>query len=214
MKKCIKNWYYIAVFVAGIFALILALGDWNLREKTLYAGLIFIFFHFFEEFGFPGGFPWIGMKIELKITDNNPKSWPLNQVSSMFGNVWFAIFVYLFPLFCFNVRFLTLAAVIFAFAELLMHLVYFNIELRTWYNPGLFTTVFGLLPVSVVYLNHALNQQLYTWLDLALAFIWIILNYWVAFRSPIYKHLGKMSDQYAFTEDEVNRAEKYMKKHN
>jgi len=212
MSKYIKNWYYIAVYVAGIFALIVAIGDWNLREKTLLAGLIFIFLHFYEEFGYPGGFPWIGMKIELNIKDNNPKNWPLNQVSSMFGNVWFAVFVYLLPLFLPDVRFLTLAAVIFAFPEVLGHGIIFNIKLKTWYNPGLFSSIFGLLPVSIVYLSSALH--LYTWIDLVLALIWIVLNYWVAFLSPIFKRLGAMSDKYAFTEEEVNRAEKYMKKHN
>lgn len=211
MKKWIfKNWYHISVFVASLFALILALGNWNFTQKILLCSMIFIQLHFFEEFGFPGGFPWIGMKVEMKMVENDPKKWPLNNASAFWGNQWFAVFVYLLPLFLPQVRFLTLAAIIFAFAELIMHLGFFNIALKTWYNPGSFTAVFGLVPLSLVYLYKTLGTGLYSWMDLIIAFIWILFNYWMAFRSPIYKYLGKKSE-YAFSNEEVNRASKYMK---
>ncbi|WP_283205875.1 HXXEE domain-containing protein, partial [Streptococcus agalactiae] len=41
-----------------------------------------------------------------------------------------------------------------AFAELAMHLFFFNLSLKKWYNPGLLTTLVGLVPVSVYYLAH------------------------------------------------------------
>lgn len=206
----IKNWYLLSVYVASSFALILALGNWNFTQKILLCSIIFIQLHFFEEFACPGGFPWIGMKIELKMTENDPKKWPLNNASAFWGNQWFAVLVYLLPLFLPQIKFLTLAAIIFAFAELLMHLVYFNIALKTWHNPGIFTVVFGLVPLSVAYLYSIWGTGLYSWLDLVIAFIWIVINYLIAFQSPIYKYLGKKTE-YSFSEEEVNRAAKYMK---
>lgn len=66
-------------------------------------------------------------------------------------------------LFCPNIPFLTLAVMIFAFAELAMHLFFFNLSLKKWYNPGLLTTLVGLVPVSVYYLAH--DWKLYSGLD-------------------------------------------------
>lgn len=210
--KIIKNWYYISVYIAGFLALTLALGDWPIREKMLLGGAVFIFLHFFEEFGFPGGFPYVGVRVELGLKDLDTRKWPLNQVNAFFGNYCFAVLVYLLPLFLPQVSFLTLATALFAFAEVILHLLVFNIGLKTWYNPGLVTAVFGLLPVSLCYFQQVWGQGLYSWVDVVLAVLWLAFNYWLVFRSPIYKKLGKMSDRWAFTEEEVNRAARYMKK--
>ncbi|MGN0406534.1 MAG: HXXEE domain-containing protein [Bariatricus sp.] len=210
MKRIIKNWYNISVFIAGALSLILALGSWDLKEKTLLASAVIIFLHFFEEFGFPGGFPWVGMRVERGIKDTDTKNWPFNQAAAMWGNFCFAVLVYIMPLFLPDIRFLTLAAVIFAFAEVLMHAFVFNIALKDYYNPGLLTAVFGLLPVSVFYLIKTWEQQLYTGADLAAAIAWIVFNYWLSFLSPVYKQLLKLNDQYAFTADDVLRAERYI----
>lgn len=213
-SKFIENWYSISVYIAGALVLILCLGSFGIREKMLLTSAIFIFMHFFEEFGFPGGFPRIGMRIELGIKHTYTSKWPLNQVNAMFGNFCFALLVYLLPLFLPSVKFLTLAAAVFAFAEVLMHLIFFNIKLKTLYNPGLLTAVFGLLPVSIWYLSQTLGQGIFVWTDCVLAFVWIVFNYWLAFRSPIYKKLGNLSDKYGFTAEDIKKSEKYMKKIN
>jgi hypothetical protein len=210
MKKLIKNWYYISVYIASIFTLLLALGDWSFTQKMIFASMIFIQLHFFEEFGFPGGFPWVGMKVELRIVDDDPRKWPLTNASAFWGNQWFAMAIYLLPLFLPQVKFLTLAVFVFAFFELLVHLIVFNVALKGLYNPGVLTTLFGLVPVSIVYLSKIIGTGLYSWVDLGIAFVWIVLNYWVAFRSPIYNAIGKKTE-YSFSEEEVNRAKRYMK---
>lgn len=74
----------------------------------------------------------------------------------------------------------------------------------------LFITVFGLVPISVVYFLRIIGNNPYSWLDLLIAVIWLAFNYWFAFRSPVYKALGKKS-QYSFSEEEINRAARYMK---
>ncbi|MGN0136668.1 HXXEE domain-containing protein [Anaerotignum sp.] len=152
------------------------------------------------------------MRVERQIKDTNPQNWPFNQVSAMYGNLCFAVLVYILPFFLPDVRFLTLAAVLFAFAEVLMHGVVFNIALRDFYNPGLITSLFGLLPVSICYFVQTWGQHLYQGTDFLLAIVWIILNYWLAFLSPICKRLLQMNSRYAFTEEEVFRAERYIKK--
>lgn len=209
-RSFLYNWYYISVWVAGLLAVILTVGGWNNREKMLLGSAAVLFLHFFEEFGFPGGFAPVGMKVELRITDKDARLWPLNQLNSMIGNWLFAILVYLLPIFLPDVKFMTLAAAVFGFVEVLMHAVIFNAVLKKWYNPGLATAVFGLLPISIWYLSIIWGQRLYSMGDIALAIIWIAFNYWLVFRSPLYKRLGAMSDRYAFTPEEVARGDRFV----
>lgn len=206
----IKNWYYISVFIASIIVLIIVLGNWDFTQKMLLGGLFFIELHFFEEFGFPGGFPWVGVKVELHKENTSPKTWELNNASAFFGNQWFAAAAYVLALLLPKVRFITLAAMFFAFAELIMHLIVFNIGVKSWYNPGLYTTIFGLVPISVVYFLSLIGNNPYSLIDFLLAVVWIAFNYWFAFRSPVYKAFGKKT-QYSFSDDEINRASRYMK---
>ncbi|MGN0158934.1 MAG: HXXEE domain-containing protein [Brotaphodocola sp.] len=206
--KIIKNWYYIAVYIGCMFGLLLCLGNWNLRMKTLLAGTLFIHLHFFEEFGYPGGFPWQGMQVERGMTECRPEEWDLTMLSAFFGNEWFAVFVYILPMFL-NIKFMTLAAVIFTFAELLMHLIVFNAALKKWYNPGLASVLIGLLPVSVNYLYQIRGLHLYSLADVLLAVAWIVFHYWAAFLSPLYKKMGA-DKKYAFTVEEATGRSRFL----
>lgn len=105
------------------------------------------------------------MLVELKSVETDTSKWDLNHLSAFFGNQWFAVIVYLLPIFCPNIPFLTLAVMIFAFAELAMHLFFFNLSLKKWYNPGLLTTLVGLVPVSVSVYYLAHDWKLYSGLD-------------------------------------------------
>ncbi len=167
-----------------------------------------LFLHFFEEFAFPGGFANMGLKVELGLTDPDAKNWPLNNLNAMFGNWWYVAIVYLLPLAFPNVGFLNVAVPIFTFVETIGHLLVFNIAIKKYYNPGMITAVFGLLPVSIVYLIQTASE--YTVWDVVFAILWIVINYWIAFRSPIYVKLGKKSDIYGFTDEEVARGKKYL----
>lgn len=212
MQKLLKNWANISVYLGAAAALIALLGDWDFREKTLLISLTFIMLHFYEEFVFPGGFAWCGLKVEMNITSTDAREWPLNRLNSMLGNWWCAAMIYILPLFCPNIKAFTLSAIVFAFIEVLMHLFGFNIGLKDWYNPGLLTSLFGLLPVSLNYLVRTRDLGLYDWKQLLIALLWIVFNYWLAFRSPIYKKLGSLGDAYAFSDEEVWRAKRYIER--
>lgn len=64
MEYIIRRWYLFSVYIAGVFALILGIGNWDQQSSALLLGMIFINVHFFEEFGLPGGFAWGGLKVE------------------------------------------------------------------------------------------------------------------------------------------------------
>lgn len=129
----------ISLVLAGLTVLLLVCGTWTFTQKVLLALIICMFLHFYEEFEFPGGFPYMGVKVMLGSNETDSQKWGVNNLNSLFGNWGFLLLMYILPLFVPNVRFLTLAAVLFAFLECFMHLILFNARLRQVYNPGMIT---------------------------------------------------------------------------
>lgn len=199
MKKIVNNWHWISVFLAGAVALVAILVPMAPVTKLLLAANMVLLMHFFEEFGWPGGFPWMGVKVLMGSNEMDSSKWNCNNLSSMFGNWTFLVMVYLLPVFLPSVRFLTIGALIFNFAELFMHLVLFNVRLRTWYNAGLITAVFGLAPISFYYFFTLFNPADFFWYDYAIAAVYFIAFFLFCFRSPLYWNLGKKSG-YEFNE--------------
>lgn len=210
MEKWIRRWYELVVYIAGGYALVLGVGHWSLQQHTLLLGLILIHLHFFEEFGLPGGFAWGGIKVEKGQVPIDVTTWPLNQLSALWGNEWFAISVYLSPLFFPQWHWLVLAAVIFAFAELVMHWVIFNVGLHSWYNPGSLTALLLVVPASW-YLWQVVPSGQFNWWDLLLGIGWIAFNYWLAFRSPIFEWFNGHT-QYTFSRADIEKSTPYLTK--
>ena len=65
MKKLVNNWHYVSVYLSGMAALAAILGTGDMIQELLLAAIAMMFLHFFEEFGFPGGFPLMGMKVMM-----------------------------------------------------------------------------------------------------------------------------------------------------
>ena len=199
MKRIVNNWYNISVYLASATALLAILLPIGMVQKLLLASVSILFLHFFEEFGWPGGFPYMGVKILLGADEMDSAKWNCNNLSSLFGNWTFLLLVYLLPVFIPSVRFLTIGAFIFNFAELLMHLLLFNIRLKTWYNAGMITAVFGLAPISFYYFFVIFNPAGFFWWDYMLAAVYFVIIFLFCFRSPLYWKLGK-KEGYEFTE--------------
>lgn len=54
--------------------------------RLLLAANMVLLLHFFEEFGWPGGFPYMGMKVLMGSNEMDPSKWNVNNLSSMYGN--------------------------------------------------------------------------------------------------------------------------------
>ena len=151
MKKLINNWYTVSVYLAGATALVAILAGVNTVTKLLLASISVLFLHFYDESGSPGGFPLMGMKVLMGSSEIDKTKWSCNTLNSMFGNWGFLVLLYGLPLLLADVRFLTLSAMLFLFAEVLMHLFLFPMRLKQLYNPGQITSVFGLGPIGIYY---------------------------------------------------------------
>lgn len=210
MEYIVRHWYEFAVYIAAIVAMVLGIGTWNTLYSILLLSLILIHLHFFEEFGLPGGFIWVGLKVEPRPYSSDVSKWAVNQASCFWGNEWSAIMGYLLPLLIPQWHWAVLAALIFAYVELLMHLVVFNIGIHSWYNPGLFTAI-CLSIISTWYLWQVIPSSMFTWWDLILAILWCAFNYWMAFESPIAKKFTA-NKKYTFTREDVMKSKRYLDK--
>ena len=191
MKNFVNHWATISLVAAVFVALIINFFSFNFTQNILLALIVCLLLHFFEEFGFPGGFPYVGMKVLMNSTEKNPARWGANNLNSLFGNWSFLFLIYILPLLFPSIKFLTLAAVLFAFLEFFMHAILFNRKLKTFYNPGLVTAVFGMTPIAIYYLMSVRGQNLYAWSDYIVALVWCVAVFIFCFRSPIYWKLGK-----------------------
>ena len=95
------------------------------------------------------------------------------------------------PLIFPEIRFLTAAAIILSIAEVIMHLILFNLKQKSIYNPGLVT---GLLIGVIVawYLLNGFDPSLYGWSDFLIGFIYFLIVFWFCYRSPWYWKLGRV----------------------
>ncbi|TWS94234.1 HXXEE domain-containing protein [Streptococcus sp. sy018] len=191
MKKIVNNWHYLSVYLSGISALAF-LFPLNTSQVCLVTAIIFLFLHFFEEFGFPGGFPLMGMKVMMNSDEMDYTKWNCNNLNSMFGNWSFLFLVYILPLLFPNFSFLTLSAMLFLFAEVIMHFLIFPIKLKTIYNAGLVTSV-GMGIIGIYYFTTVFQANVLTWFDYVLAVAWFIFVFLFSFRSKLYWQLGQKS---------------------
>lgn len=197
IRKFVNNWHNVSLGLAAVAAL-LAVFSGDMTQKMILAATAVMFLHFFEEFGFPGGFPLMGMRVLMNSRERDSSKWNCNNLNSMFGNWEFCFLVYGLALIFPSVRFLTLSAMLFLFAEILMHLVLFNFKLKRIYNPGMLTGVLGFSPIAYYYFTNVFDKNFFAPYDYILAVAWFALVFWFSFRSPLYWNLGKLKG-YALT---------------
>ena len=190
MKKMINQWHFVSVYLAGAAALVAILVPMDITSRLLWASISILFLHFYEEFGAPGGFPYMGMKVLMGSSETDKTKWSCNNLSSMFGNWGFLFLLYVVPLLLPDVRFLTLSAMLFLFAEVIMHLLLFPVRMKEFYNPGQITGVLGLGIIGIYYFTIVFEPQMYLWYDYVLAIAWFVGVFWFSFRSPLYWGLG------------------------
>ena len=204
MKRLINNfvnhWFDRSVYLAVAVLLLAVFLPLTITQKLLMASIAVLLLHFFEEFGSPGGFAYMGVRVMLGKNEPDKSKWGANNLNSLFGNWGFLLLIYVLPLCLPNVPVLTLAAMMFSFLELFMHAFLFNIRLRQWYNPGMISGVFMLPPIAIYYFARVFDAGLFSWYHYVIAFVWIVFVFWFCFRSPLYWRLGKVAG-YDFTDE-------------
>lgn len=200
-----SNWYNVNAGVAVLALSILAAfwSHFDVVQRCIIANFAVMNLHHWEEFGFPGGFT--GMCNITRYGSDRPAHYPLNQIIAALGNNWFNYAVYLPPLFFPKVGWFALCPMAFGLVEVVGHGVVFNILMRRPYNPGLATSVFGFLPIGVIYLKHAQVHNLTGGIDWLYAMVFAFANYFFIFYFVGIHLLGDKNTPYFFTKEEMDR---------
>lgn len=159
MKKITKIWLscwlYVIVMIAGVILgfLISNRQVWDIGTKLFAFATILLPLHVLEEWHFPGGFHTM---YNLMKGSDMPDRYPMNQLSDMWTNFIGVIFGCAVLIVGVNPVFLIMQAFL-CCAELFGHIsggifaykCFRSKGKKTIYNPGLFTTLFGYLPIAV-----------------------------------------------------------------
>ena len=201
-----RHWHDIGL-VSAIVAAAYVIFAWNdvvFLQRLLILNFIVVLLHQFEEYSWPGGFPAVA-NIVL-FSSPSPDRYPLNQNSSMAANIVFAYGFYLIPVFFPNVIWLGLAPVLVgATMQFVGHVIYVNWKLRSFYSPGVATTVFGHVPIAVVYIYHISTNHLASGGEWVLAVVYMIAALLFTFGVVEQVLLGGKNSSHPFDPDEMTR---------
>jgi hypothetical protein len=208
LKFLRRHWHDIGLFsamVAGAY-LVFAWNELVFLQKLLLLNFIVVLLHQFEEYSWPGGFPAIANLVMMPSSKQNRYLGPLNQNSSMVANLIFAYGFYLLPVFFPNVIWLGLAPVLVGLiVQFVGHAIYMNMRLRTIYSPGVATTIFGHIPIGVIYVNHILANNIVNLWDWLFAVAYMAAFMFLNFYMIEQKLLGGENSPYPFDPDEMKR---------
>lgn len=208
MRFVLRHFYNIS-FLIGIITIAGTFVFW--KDLSFLQGLALlnfavINFHFFEEFGFPGGFPMFCNTMFGYKNSPKPDRFPLNQMSALVTNWGTAIVLYLPPIFFPNAIWFGLAPILFGgVAQLLVHGVVNNRMLKRFYNAGLAVVLFGHLPIAVLYIRYITINNMANFWDYLIGIVIMVLWYVVGVRLIINKSFENMNSPYPFDEVEMKR---------
>lgn len=150
MKFLRLHWFDVGIIFAVIVAGRLPVSGVQGVKLILWLNLISLFLHQFEEYRYPGYFP--GMLNTILFSSRQPDRYPLNTNSSFVINVALGWTIYLMAaMFAGKAIWLGIAAFSVSVGNVLAHAFLFNIRGRTFYNPGLFTSVVLFLPLAAFF---------------------------------------------------------------
>ncbi|MGN0158935.1 MAG: HXXEE domain-containing protein [Brotaphodocola sp.] len=148
-----NNWYRIGLMFFIVCAYAVIFGGYEKLsdlQRLLLASLMVLPVHQFEEYAMPGGGPVVINRVfwgEKEGYRNYPGNWNSIMIVNLSAYVFYIAALFLPEMF-----WLGIATMLFNLFQVLGHVFEMNIKGKTWYNPGMATSVFLFLPISVIYL--------------------------------------------------------------
>jgi hypothetical protein len=164
------------------FALILLVllpqysGGMTPLSVVLWINLVALFLHQFEEYRFPGYFP--GMINQVMFKSDQPDRFPLNTNTALIVNLTVGWLAYaLAAVFAEQAVWLGIGVILVSVGNFIAHTFIFNIKGRTYYNPGMVTSIVLFLPISVYFFYLLISLSTATPLDFVIGIaLGIVLN--------------------------------------
>lgn len=168
MKFIRNNWFYLGmVFFACLsFGAVLWGRELDAVQTVLLFSLMALPLHQFEEYAFPGGGPVVINRVfhgEQELYRRYPGNWNSVMIVNLSAYVFYILALAL-P----NLTWLGIATMLFNAYQVLGHGVQMNVKMKTWYNPGMATSLLLFLPISAWYFFLVASQGLASGADWAL----------------------------------------------
>jgi len=206
MKFYRDNWYYIGgiLFVALAFTIGLTGNNINPLQRILALSFMSLLVHQFEEYAIPGGFPAV-WNLAVMEEKESPDRYPLNRLTCVCVNTFAAYPFYILSIIFYKAIWLGIGNILFgALAQFIVHGIYINKKLRSYYNPGLGAVVFLHWPVAFFYLKYAYSSDLVH----PIGWLWGILSMAAATVLIVYipvSFLKNRHSPYPFSKEEMER---------
>lgn len=160
VKFAERHWFDVGAVLGIALAIWLIVAGSGMDTITLilWISLLTLFAHQVEEWRWPGWFP--GMLNVVLFGSDDPWRYPLNVRSGLVVNVVVGWVSYLLAaLFGASALWLAMATILISVGNCVLHLLVIPIRGRMPYNPGMATSLFLFLPVSVWFFIVAWPQM-------------------------------------------------------
>jgi hypothetical protein len=203
MKFWRRNWYYIGGVLFVLLSFFMAFWGtkyFNHIQTILMFSWMAMLVHQFEEYAFPGGFPAIS-NLELGEKKDFDR-YPINANQSWISNVFLCYTFYIIPIFFPNLVWLGASGLIAGVLQLFGHGIAMNIRLKSFYNPGMASTLVLQTPLAIYYFwyiaNYIPDQAWQIWLGIPGAIVGLLLSFII----PIFLMKNRKS-KYPFAPEEL-----------
>jgi hypothetical protein len=171
------HWFDVGIGLAVLASGYVLTASLNTLSVLLWANLIALFLHQFEEYRFPGTFP--GMMNTVMFNSPHPDRYPLNTNTALVINVsvgWLAFLMA--ALLGAGALWLGIATMLVSIGNVLAHTFLFSIKGGTRYNPGMLTAITLFAPIAISFGYVVVVGSSATPIDWALGLVLgVVLNY-------------------------------------
>lgn len=172
-----RHWFDCGLGIAALLLFLLFVNQAHLHplQGLAISHFIALLAHQFEEYRWPGYFP--GFVNRAMYKSDRPDRYPLNTQSALVINVYLGWMAYVAGVIFYESIWLNIALSLVSAGNILAHTFLFNIKGKTYYNPGMATSLVFFLPIVVYYWNYILSHDLAKPVDLVVGItVGVVLN--------------------------------------
>jgi hypothetical protein len=151
-------------FGLGVALLTIGIVFFNIEKLSaikliLWLNFIALLLHQFEEYRFPGYFPFFFNKFMYK--SKMPDRYPLNTFTAFIINVFFGWIGYLLGVkYGEDAPAIGMIVILITFLNFIAHTFIANIRAKTLYNPGMITSILFGLPLTFFYFRKISGENI------------------------------------------------------
>lgn len=179
-----NRWYQVGLALAVILTVVLVYQQDSISSFRLLLTISFIslLLHQVEEYWLPGYFPRMINTVMFK--SKTPDRYPLNTNTALIINLVIGWLLYILAIiFAESAIWLAIITITISAGNFLAHTFLFNIKGKTFYNPGMATSILLFLPITVYFFKFLSNHDLLQPTTLIIGLILgIIVNYFGILR--------------------------------